>query len=299
MKNIKIKRKNDNVAFLWLLLPMVFVAVFCVYPTAAAIVRSFMNWTASKSQWVWLDNYITLFNDELFWTAFKNMVILLVANIITGNVMTLLLAELLFNLCWKRTEKVFRYIFLLPALVPGMVNVLLWKNIILSGSEEGLFNIILSWLGKAPNGWYFDSQSVLLSLILTNFPWVGGVSFLIYYAGLQAIPQSVYEACDLEGVTGLKRIIYIDLPLLVGQIKYFIIIGIINGVQIYDMQLILGFSAIDPSSTVPGYLLYYYTFSSPEYGYAASIGVVLFVITLTFTIISNKISDKKREENGV
>lgn len=156
--------------------------------------------------------------------------------------------------------------------------------------------IIVVW---QRGGWYFDGSKVILSLILTNFPWVGGVSFLIYYAGLQAIPQSVYEACELEGVTGFKRIVYIDLPLLVGQIKYFIIIGIINGVQVYDMQLILGFSAIDPSSTVPGYLLYYYTFGTPKYGYAASIGVVLFVITLTFTVISNKISDKKREENGI
>ena len=180
-----------------------------------------------------------------------------------------------------------------------MVNVLLWKNVILSGSEEGLVNIILSWFGKPAQGWYFDKSNVILSLILTSFPWVGGVSFLIYYAGLQAIPQSVYEASEIEGITPLKRIIYIDLPLLVGQIKYFLIIGIINGVQVYDLQLILGFSAIDPSSTVPGYLLYYYTFGSPNYGYASSIGVVLFVITLTFTVISNKISDKNREENGI
>ena len=297
MKNTN--RKNENVAFLWLLLPMLFVAVFCIYPAVAAIVRSFMDWTPAKSQWVWFDNYVTLFGDKLFWTAFKNMSVLLVFNILTSNVMTLLLAELLFNLHWNRTEKVFRYLFLLPALVPGMVSVLLWKNVILSGSEEGLLNIIFSWLGKEAGGWYFDKSNVLLSLILTNFPWVGGVSFLIYYAGLQAIPQSVYEAGELEGLSAFKRIVYIDLPLLVGQIKYFLIIGIINGVQVYDLQLILGFSAIDPSSTVPGYLLYYYTFGSPQYGYAASIGVVLFVITLAFTVISNKVSDKKREENGV
>lgn len=299
MNGIKVKTRNQRVAYLWLIMPMLAVSVFCVYPALSAIIRSFMDWSPSKNEWIWFDNYKELFKDTLFLTAFKNMTVLLVANIITGNVMTLLLAELLFNLKWKRTEKVFRYLFLLPALVPGMVNVLLWKNIILSGSEEGLVNIILSWFGIPAQGWYFDKSNVLISLIFTNFPWVGGVSFLIYYAGLQAIPQSVYEAGELEGITPLKRIFYIDLPLLVGQIKYFLIIGIINGVQVYDLQLILSFSAMDPSSTVPGYLLYYYTFSSPRYGYAASIGVVLFIITLTFTVISNKISDKSREENGV
>lgn len=67
-------------------------------------------------------------------------------------------------------------------------------------------------------------------MILTNFPWVGGVSFLIYLSGLQAIPESVYEAGELEGLGAFKRLVYIDLPLLVSQIKYFIIIGVINGV---------------------------------------------------------------------
>ena len=299
MKRAHTMKKYRNEAFLWLILPALFVAVFCVYPAAAAIVRSFMEWSPSVSRWIWFDNYINLFSDELFGKAFKNMIILVFFSLIKSNVMTLLLAELLFNLTFKRIGKVFRYMFLLPALVPGMVNVLLWKNVILSGSEEGLLNIILSKFGVESSGWYFNKSKVILSMILTDFPWVGGVSFLIYYAGLQAIPSSVYEACELEGLSAFKRVFYIDLPLLVGQIKYFLIIGIINGVQVYDLQLILGFSALDSTSTVPGYLLYYYTFGSPQYGYAASIGVVLFVITLAFTVLSNKISDKARAENGV
>jgi len=301
---IKMKRnvrsKRGNVAYIWLIAPVLFVAVFCVYPAITAIVRSFMDWNPLSSKWVWFDNYAELFQDKLFGKSFLNMTVLMVFNIIFSNVMTLLLAELLFNFQWKRTEKIFRYLFLLPALVPGMVNVLLWKNVILSGTEEGLFNIILGWFGGQPSGWYFDKSKVLMSIILTGFPWVGGVSFLIYYAGLQAIPESVYEAASLDGITPFRRVVSIDLAYLVGQIKYFLIIGIINGVQVYDIQLILGFSAIDPASTVPGYLLYHYTFGSPpRYGYAASIGVVLFLITLIFTVISNKVADKKRMEDGV
>lgn len=293
------KKKSQHIAYAWLLLPVIFVAVFCVYPALAAIVRSFMDWTPSTSKWIWFDNYANLFSDALFGKAFANMLILVICSLITSNVMTLLLAELLFNLRFRALEKLYRYLFLLPALVPGMVSVLLWKNVILSGSAEGLFNTILGWFGAEPSGWYFDKGKVILSMVLTNFPWVGGVSFLIYLSGLQSIPESVYEAGELEGLTSLKRIVYIDLPLLVGQIKYFIIIGLINGVQVYDYQLILGLSPVDSSSTVPGYMLYYYTFSSPRYGYAASIGVVLFVITLTLSTVSNKISDKVRAENGL
>ena len=179
MNGIKNRRKTNRVAYLWLAIPMLVVAVFCVYPAISAIIRSFMEWTPSKSKWIWLKNYKDLFQDKLFFSAFKNMSILLVFNIITGNVMTLFLAELLFNLRWKKTEKVFRYLFLLPALVPGMVNVLLWKNVILSSSEEGLVNIILSWFGKPAQGWYFDKSNVILSLILTSFPWWGKFSYLL------------------------------------------------------------------------------------------------------------------------
>lgn len=293
------RRENQNIAYLWLLLPLLAVTIFCLYPACSAIIRSFMDWTPIKSEWIWFGNYKELFTDALFGKAFGNMLILVACSLVTGNVMTLLLAELLFNLRFFKLEKVYRYLFLLPALVPGMVSVLLWKNVILSGSADGLMNTILGWFNIEPSGWYFDKGQVILSMVLTNFPWVGGVSFLIYLSGLQSIPDSVYEAGELEGLSAFKRVIYIDLPLLVSQIRYFIIIGLINGVQVYDLQLILGLSPVDGASTVPGYLLYHYTFGTTRYGYAASIGVVLFLITLTLSTISNKISDKVRAENGV
>lgn len=296
------KSKTDGrTAFLWLIVPVVFVALFCVYPAIMAIIRSFMEWTPSKSGWIWFDNYKNLFSDEVFGAAFKNMGILVLSGMFTGNVMTLILAELLFNFGWRKTEKVYRYMFLLPALVPGMVNVLLWKNVVLSGTEEGLMNVILSWFGGEAQAWYYDKGQVIFSMILTNFPWVGGVSFLIYLSGLQSIPESVYEAADLDGLSHFKRVFVMDLPFLVGQIKYFIVIGLISGVQGYDLQLILGFSAIDKSSTVPGYLLYYHTYGSsmPNFGYASAIGVVLFVLTMTLTTISNKLSEKRQKENGI
>lgn len=292
--------KDGKTAFFWLVLPIAVVTLFCVYPVFTAIIRSFMEWTPAHSEWVWFRNYTTLFKSELFSTAFKNMLVLVLGGLITGNIMTLILAELLFNFVLKKMEKVFRYLFLLPALVPGMVSVLLWKNVVLSADEMGLMNVVLDWLGIAPKAWYFDKSMVIFSMIFTNFPWVGGVSFLIYLSGLQSIPESVYEAAELDGLSHFKRVFVIDLPFLVGQIKYFITVGIISGVQGYDLQLILGFSSVDPASTVPGYLLYHYTFGGdPQYGYASAIGVVLFVLTLFVSSVANAISDKMRKENGI
>ena len=133
----KTKRKLNITPYIWLIAPVAIVALFCIYPAIMAIIRSFMDWSPSSSKWVWFENYTELFSDKLFGKGFLNMSILMVFNMFFSNFMTLLLAELLFNFALKGVEKKFRYLFLLPALVPGMVNVLLWKNVILSGTEEG------------------------------------------------------------------------------------------------------------------------------------------------------------------
>ena len=89
--------------------------------------------------------------------------------------------------------------------------------------------------------WYAGEKTVLISLILTNFPWVAGTSFLIYLAGLQNIPHEVIEAATLDGITLPKRILYIDMPFILGQIRYFLILGFIGGLQNYNMQLLFRF----------------------------------------------------------
>ena len=98
-------------AFLWIILPLAAVTVFGLYPAVSAIIRSFMKWTPIQSEWVWFANYKELFQDKLFSRAFKNMVILALSSLVTSNVMTLLLAEFLFNLKLKKLEKSFHAAF--------------------------------------------------------------------------------------------------------------------------------------------------------------------------------------------
>ena len=105
-KQTKPKERYQNIAYAWLILPLAAVAVFCVYPAVAAIFRSFMDWSPSSAEWIWFGNYRELFSDALFRQAFGNMLILVLFSLITSNVMTLLLAELLFNLKLRRLEKV-------------------------------------------------------------------------------------------------------------------------------------------------------------------------------------------------
>lgn len=115
-----------------------------------------------------------------------------------------------------------------------------------------------------------------------------GYTFLIYLAGLNNIPDSVYEALDLDGAGTWKRIFFIDLPLLKSQIKYFVMLGIIGGMQSFSMQLVFTSGGPNYATTVPGYYMYEKAFFSGEFGYAAAIGFFLFLITLIITVINNK-----------
>ena len=293
------RAKNGAVkALIWLIIPLFAICLFCVYPAASAIVKSFTEWSPQgKTEFVFFDNYKAIFSDPVFGKACLNMVIIVFFGLLTSNAATIILAELLFNMAAKKTSKVYRYLFLIPALVPGMVTVLLWKNVIFAGGEDGLVNIVLSAFGIEPNAWYFSEKWSKFSIIMTNFPWVGGISFLIYLAGLQSIPESCMEAARLDGVTSFKRVFYIDLPLLLSQIKYFFVVGIVNGVQNFDYQLIITDGGPNNSTMVPGYMLYMKTYGYSELGEASAIGVVLFVITFVLTILANKITQNAQEGN--
>ena len=298
-KHIRIhRRKKYNYwAYLWLLPAIVLIAIFSAYPLINSFVLAFTNSSGSGyGDFVGFDNFIELFNDPVFWICIKNVFIFTVVGIVCGNLMTILLAELLFNIKFKKTSAFLRVLFILPVLVPGVVIYLVWENIIFSSS--GFVNQILLSMGKEAIAWYFENPYNFIAIILTNFPWVGGTSFLIYLAGLQNINKSVFEATRLDGITGLRRVFRIDLPLIKGQLKYFLIMGVIGGLQNFDIQLIITGSG--PGTTngvnVPGYYIFQLAWSGEydvRYGYASTIGVIIFIITIGFSIANFRRNKKE------
>lgn len=283
------RRKRYNYwAYLWVLPVVVLIAIFSAYPLINSFVLSFTNSSGSGyGDFIGFQNFVELFKDEVFWICMKNVLIFTIVGIVCGNFMTITLAELLFSVKFKKTSAVMRILFILPVLVPTVVILLVWENIIFS--SNGFINQIYLALGKDPIAWYFENPYNMIAIIMTNFPWVGGTSFLIYLAGLQNINKSVFEAARLDGISGMRRVVRIDLPLIKGQLKYFLIMGVIGGLQNFDLQLIITGSG--PGTTngvnVPGYYIFQLAWSGEydvRYGYASAIGVIIFLITIGFSI---------------
>lgn len=295
------KKKYNYSAFLWLLPVLILCGVFCFYPVIDAFVLSFTDSTVGHfGSFIGFANYGELLTDQVFWICIKNVLIFTVVGIFAGNFMTIALAELLFNLKPKHLNNVFRVLFILPSVVPFIVIILVWRYIIFS--TNGFANSLLAFFqgdSYQPQNWYFDLKTDMFAIIMTNFPWVGGTSFLIYLAGLQGISPEVYEAAKLDGCSFTRRVFQIDLPLIRPQLKYFAIMGVIGGLQNFDLQLIITGSGVGTTNSVnvPGYYLYEAAFLSDKtrFGYASAVGVVLFILTMGFTIFDFR---KKKAEAG-
>lgn len=291
----KKKKWKEFGGLLWILPGFVLLLIFSYYPPIASFYYSLTDWNAKRAEFIGFANFTELFHDTIFLNSIKTSLVLTCTGILLGNVATIVLAELLFNLKGQRLGGAYRFLFVLPCLVPGIVTMLLWNKIIFAVNDAGLMNTILLGLGliKEPLAWYAGENTVIVSLILTNFPWVAGTSFLIYLAGLQNIPAEIIEAATLDGITIWKRIIHIDFPFLLGQIRYFLILGFIGGLQNYNMQLLFTKGGPFYKSMVPGYYIYWNAFNNTRFGYACACGIVMFFIIFVLTLLVNKLKSSE------
>ncbi len=276
----------------YLLLTPMFLAmiVFVYYPPLSALYHAFFRWdpTQATSPFVGLDNFVTVFQDPHMGQATLNMLQLLTFAVVVGTVVPLIAAELIFSVRNVTARYAYRFLFLIPIIVPMVVTILLWR--FFYDPNLGVFNALLDavGLGGLKQNWLGNFNTALYALMFIGFPFVAGTSVLIYLAGLINISGEVFEAAALDGATGLQRIIRIDLPLLVGQIRLFIVLGIIGGVQAFQLQLIITNPPGGPGwqTTVPALEMYLRAIEESKYGVASAIGLLLFLFVLVLTILN-------------
>jgi raffinose/stachyose/melibiose transport system permease protein len=282
------RRRTSIVVIALMLAPtLVLLALFNYYPAVLGLSRAFTRWeTGEEPQWIGLGNFVAMWHDEFLRLSLRNLLILLVANVLKTLTMPLLVAELLMSLRSPRWQYVMRTAFILPMVVPGMVTMLLW-SFIYDGSV-GLLNQILETLGMGAltRSWLGDSGTALWAIIGIGFPWAGGLALLIYLAGLNAISGDVWDSCQVDGVGGLKRVWYVDLPLLLPQVRLLVILTLIGVLQDFGSILVLTGGGPGLATHVPALHMYFQAFRFGHMGYAAAIGLTLFVAIFTLSLLN-------------
>lgn len=280
---------KHRISYLFILPLLIGAVGFCYYPAVSGIITSFFRWDGTGVRdFLGFGNYIELFRDPIFLDSLWTMVVLLVPRLLIGVFMPLLFAELIFNTRSLRVQSFYRVAVLLPMIAPGVVGMLIWENIF--EPSTGLFAQIVQLFGLVEEGQVVDFLNdpdwVIPCVIILGFPWTNGTSILIYISGMNAISGEVLEASELDGCGTWRRIFSIDFPLLLGQIRYFFIFGLIGLMQDYSIQIVLTNGGPGYETYVPGWYMYRLAFTSGRYGYACAIGTVLFVAIFAISIVS-------------
>ena len=291
----KLKNKHYQIlcAALFLLPTFVVLVSFSYYPALSAIGYSFTKWDGFFDPVFYgIENYKYLIKDPIFWTSIRNVLFWSAGAITVSMIAPYLGAEMVFGVKSKRMQYLYRSMITLPMIVPTIVTIEIWNFIY--NPEFGLLNTFLrsANLEGLIRNWLGESAWVIPSLFFIGFPWISGLNFLIFYAGLQGIPTDVLEYAQLDGCRGIRRILSIDLPLTLSQIKLTLILGIIGTLQNVTTPLLMTGGGPGYDSYVPGLYMYFEAFKRSNFGYATTIATVMFLMILILTLISMRIGRK-------
>ena len=273
--------------------------VFVYSPPISALYHAFFDWQPTgETTFVGLENFRAMFNDEVLIGSFGNMLKLFAFAVVAYTLVPLAVAELIYAVKNRAAQYLYRVLFLVPIVAPMIVVILLWRFIY--DPNVGLLNDLLeaTGLGMLKRAWLGEIDTALYALMFIGFPFVSGTSVLIYLAGLMNIPREIMEAAELDGVVGWQRIWRIDIPLLMGQIKFFVVLTTISALQGFETQLVLTQGGPGWATQVPGLVMYQSAFQADRFGYASAIGLILFVIALLLTILYFKFIRSSTEFEG-
>ncbi|REE86401.1 carbohydrate ABC transporter membrane protein 1 (CUT1 family) [Paenibacillus taihuensis] len=290
----KLNQHQARTAYLFITPTMLLFLAFTIIPVVMALYLSFTNYdVVSRMDFVKLDNYKRLWHDSLFWQTFKNVCYYAVI-FIPLNILISLLLALLLN--FKRFGvKLFRTMNYLPTLTSAVAAATVW--IWLLHPEFGLINNLLSYVGIVGPAWLAQTETAMFSIIMVTLWQSVGSNMVIYIAGLQGVPDYLYESAKLDGATAFARFRYITWPQLRPTTFLVSTMSIIGALQLFDQAFVLTQGGPGNVTKTPVYLIYQQGFNQLQMGYASAQAFILAVAILIFSLINMRIS--KSEESIV
>ncbi|MCW1306195.1 MAG: sugar ABC transporter permease [Candidatus Parvarchaeota archaeon] len=270
---------------------MILLILFRYYPLFSGIYHSFTAWNVMSTKFVGIDNYLSLVKDDLFMTSLRNIFIYVLVTTFAITSMSIIGGELIFNLNSDKSKSLWKYLFVIPMIVPFTVSMLIWAFIY--NPYLGILNSLLSLmgLGNFTFPWLGSPNTALYAVCFVGFPFLSSAQFLILMSSLQNIDHSIIDASKVDGATTLKRIFNIDIPLIIDKIFLIIMLTVIWNFQALSNFYILTYGGPGASTLVPGLYLYEMAFQNNSLGYACAIGIFMAIVTLAFILILQKVEN--------
>lgn len=295
VKKRKLRAGELGKYFVIFILPaLIIYLLFSITPFLYTIYYSFTDYTDMNPinlHFVGLKNYIKVLQTPVMLAAIKNSVIY--AILLTGF-QTLLGLPLAFVLNQKlKSRNLLRAVFFFPAVFSSLIIGYLW-NFIMSSSDFGLINNIIHQLGLGTLN-FFTSKNALYSVILTQIWQWTGWAMVIFLANLQSISPDLYEAAEIDGANGLKKFIYVTLPLMCPSVKIVIVTGLIGGMKVFDIIYSMTSGGPGDATQTVMTVMMKKGISEGFYSTGSAFGVCFFIIVLAISAIVTKLMGKWSE----
>ncbi|HEY9624099.1 MAG TPA: sugar ABC transporter permease [Crinalium sp.] len=284
-------QKRQHITPYLFLLPALLVLGFTVfYPALQAFYLSFTRYEFDITQppiWIGLENFQRLLKDRVFWKTLGNTVVYLVGVVpilvIAPLGLAILVNQSLPGIRW------FRAAYYTPVVISMVVAGIAWRWLY---SETGLLNQLLQWLHLSKEGlpWLTSPKFALFSVMAVTI-WKGlGYYMVIYLAGLQSIPADLYEAAAIDGSDGWQKHWDITIPLMKPYLLLVSVISAISATKVFEEVYIMTQGGPRNSSKTIVYYVYERAFQDLEMSYACTIGLVLFLLILSLSIVRLSVS---------
>lgn len=261
-------------------------AIFFLFPSVAALALSLFRWNGvGELQYFGMANYERIFADRVFWQALSNTVVYVLANVFIIIPLALVLSVLL-NSKSLRFASLWRAMYFAPVVTSTVATALVFE--ILMNENSGLLNVPLIALGLDPIDWLGDRATVKTAIIVLLVWRNTGLVMIYFIAGLQGMPAALYEAAEIDGANKIQQFLRITIPLLRPIILYVSIIVVLSSIQIFDEINIL--TQGGPAGASMSVVQYMYSrgFERLRFGFASSVGTVLFVIVFVISFLQLK-----------
>lgn len=288
-----ILKKPGKIEFLLYFFPGIIVYFFVVViPIFVSFRYSFFEWSGGKKEtFIGLGNYFELITTKDFWSALNNNLLIIVFCILGQIGIAFLLATFM-NSRHLRFKNIHRTVIFLPVVLSAVVIGFLWS--IMYNQNAGLINLFLESIGKSHwiRPWLDDPKIVLFAVCIPLIWQYIGFYLVIFMAAYQSIPKSIFEVAEIDGATGLNKIRYISLPLMMNTIKVAIMLCIAGNMKVFDHIFIMTNGGPGNASTVVAQYAYNSSFIKYKLGYGSAVSIAIMIVSLGLIVISRKLGGK-------
>ncbi|MEG0325278.1 MAG: sugar ABC transporter permease [Cellulosilyticaceae bacterium] len=284
----KLRMRETLVSYAFLTPALIFFFTFVVYPMISGAVTSLYDYTLKKFDFIGLQNYINLFQDEIFLKSLNNTLV-----IVVGSVPFVVLFSLFVSITiYEKKAGVrsfFRGVFYLPVVTGTVAVTVVWKWIY--DPLNGILNYLLETAGaiQEPIMWLGDKRYAIWAIILILLTTSIGQPIILYVAALGNIPQSYVEAAEVDGANSWQIFTKIKWPCLMPTTLYVVVITTINSFQCFSLIQLLTSGGPNYSTSTIMYLVYEKAFKLTQFGYANAMGVVLAIIIGIISLVQFKV----------